>query len=324
MAEEVKSLKLKVKSLKLKHMSWLLIVIIAHFFSAGIFIVDRYLLKRGFPNPLSYAFWVGVLSIFIIVLAPFGFSFPSKNQIILSLVAGIIWLISAVIFYNALYKGETSRVVPMVGGLTPLFIFGLSFIFLGERLSIKELIAICFLVSGRILLSLLVTKTEHRNFWQSRKIRLVEVFIPVIGAALTSAIYFVITKSVLSNIGFINGLIWIRLGTALGALFLLIPNSFRQMIFKKGEAIKPKALGLFVLARAWGVASGFLIYWAIFLGSVTLVNSLQGVQYLFLLLLAFLLFKKIPQLKEQLERGVLVQKIIAIILIGVGLAILII
>jgi drug/metabolite transporter (DMT)-like permease len=196
--------------------------------------------------------------------------------------------------------------------------------FLGERLSIKELIAFCFLVSGGIFLSLLVTKTEYGNFWQSRKIRLVEVFIPVIGAALTSAIYFVITKSVLSNIGFINGLIWTRLGTVLGALLLLIPSSFRQMIFKKGEAIKPRALGLFALARTLGVASGFLIYWAIFLGSVTLVNSLQGVQYLFLLLLAFLLFKKIPQLKEQLERGVLVQKIIAIILIGVGLAILII
>jgi len=77
------------------------------------------------------------------------------------------------------------------------------------------------------------------------------------------------------------------------------------------------------LARGLGTASSFLIYWAIFLGSVTLVNSLQGVQYLFLLVLAFLFFRQIPQLKEQLEKGVLVQKIIAIMLIGIGLAILI-
>jgi len=169
---------------------------------------------------------------------------------------------------------------------------------------------------------LLVTKTGTLSFWKRRKIRLTEVFIPAMGAALTSAIYLVITKSVFSNIGFINGLIWTRLGATLGALILLIPINFRQQIFKKGEAVKAKTFGFFVLARGLGTASSFLIYWAIFLGSVTLVNSLQGVQYLFLLVLAFLFFRQIPQLKEQLEKGVLVQKIIAIMLIGIGLAIL--
>ena len=54
-------------------MSWLLIVIIAHFFNAGVFIADRYLLKKGFPNPLSYAFWIGLCSVVVLVLAPFGF-----------------------------------------------------------------------------------------------------------------------------------------------------------------------------------------------------------------------------------------------------------
>ena len=305
-------------------MNWLLIVIIAHVFSAAIFIVDKYLLKRGFPNPLSYAFWVGFLSFVVLALAPFGFFIPSTNQILLSLAAGMVWLISTVIFYNALHKGEASRVVPTVGGLTPLFILGLSFIFLGERLSLRELLAFCFLVSGGIILSLLVTKTETLSFWKRRKIRLTKVFIPAMGAALTSAIYLVITKSVFLNIGFINGLIWTRLGAALGASILLISGSCRRMIFKKGEAVKAGAFGFFVLARGLGAISGLLIYWAIFLGSVALVNSLQGVQYLFLLVLAFLFFRQIPQLKEQLEKGALVQKIIAIILIGIGLAILII
>ena len=272
---------------------------------------------------MSYAFWVGFLSFVVLILAPFGFFIPPSNQIILSLVAGMVWLISTVIFYNALHKGEASRVVPTVGGLTPLFVLGLSFIFLGERLSLRELLAFCFLVSGGIILSLLVTKTETLSFWKRRKIRLTKVFIPALGAALTSAIYLVITKSVFSHIGFINGLIWTRLGASVGAILLLIPINFRQKIFKKGKAVKARVFGFFVLARGLGTASSFLIYWAIFLGSVTLVNSLQGVQYLFLLVLAFLFFRRIPQLKEQLEKGVLAQKIIAIILIGIGLAILI-
>ena len=96
------------------------------------------------------------------------------------------------------------------------------------------------------------------------------------------------------------------------------------MIFKKGEAIKAGTLGLFLSARGLGAVGGLLIYWAIFLGSVTLVNALQGVQYLFLLFLAFILFRKIPSLKEQFNKRVLTQKIFAIILICLGLVILVI
>ena len=127
-------------------MNWLLIVVIAHFFYAGIFILDRYLLKRGFPNPLSYAFYTGIFSIFVLALAPFGFSIPSVTQIVISLVTGIVWLLAVIIFYTALRKGESSRVVPTVGGLIPLFTLGLSFMFLGERLASKEIIAFCLLV----------------------------------------------------------------------------------------------------------------------------------------------------------------------------------
>ncbi len=302
-------------------MSWLLIAIIAHFLNAGIFIIDKYLLKRGFPNPLSYAFYMGILSIFVLLLAPFGFSIPSVTQIIISLAAGIVWLLAIIIFYTALHKGEASRVVPTVGGLIPLFTLALSFIFLGERLSLKELFAFCLLVSGGIILSLLVTKTKV--FFKDKEIVLTKAFIPALGAALVFAVYFVMIKFVFLNQDFVSGIIWIRLGAVLGALLLLIPLSFRQMIFKKGETIKTKALGLFLSAKSLGALSGLLLYWAIFLGSVTLVNALQGVQYLFLLVLAFLLFRKFPSLKEQFERRVLVQKIFAIILICLGLMVLV-
>lgn len=303
-------------------MSWLFIVIVAHFFYAGIFIIDRYLLKRGFPNPLSYAFFTGLLSVFVIVLAPFGFSIPATNQIILALATGIVWLLATLIFFAALSKGEASRVVPTVGGLIPLFTLGLSFMLLGERLSIRELIAFCLLVSGGIILSLLVTKASI--FSNHREIHLTKAFIPALGAGFLFAVYYVMTKSVFLNQNLINGIIWMRLGAVLGALFLLIPSSFRKVIFKAGETLKIRAFGLFITARGLGAGAGFLIYWAVFLGSVTLVNALQGTQYLFLLLLAFFLFRKIPALKEQFSKEALAQKIIAIVFICLGLVILIV
>lgn len=302
-------------------MNWLLIVIIAHLFYAGVFIIDRYLLKKGFPHPLSYAFWSSVVGIFIIVLIPFGFTVPDTRQIILSIIAGLVWFLAVISFYTALYKGESSRVVPIVGGLIPILTLVLSFIFLGERLTLQELIAFCFLVGGGTFLSLLVSRTKNSA---TKKIYLIKALLPALGAVFAFAVYFVMTKFIFLHQNFISGLIWIRAGAVLAALLLLIPSNFRRIVFAKTKAIEQKTIGLFVLNKGLVIFAGLFQYGAIFLGSVTLVNALQGVQYAFLLLLAFFLFRRIPALKEQFDRRVLVQKIIAIILIGIGLAILII
>jgi drug/metabolite transporter (DMT)-like permease len=60
------------------------------------------------------------------------------------------------------------------------------------------------------------------------------------------------------------------------------------------------------------------------LGSVSIANALQGLQYLFVLILALLLFKKIPSMKEQFGKEFIFQKVIAIVLICVGLGLLVI
>ena len=72
-------------------------------------------------------------------------------------------------------------------------------------------------------------------------------------------------------------------------------------------------------------AAFIMINWAISLGNVALVSSLQGVQYIFLILLVLFLSAKHPKiLKEELGGGVLIQKFLGIILISLGLYMLII
>jgi len=303
-------------------MDWILVAIIAHLFYAIVFVLDKYLLKQGFPNPLSYAFWGSILSIFVIFLAPFGFTIPSGNQIIFSLITGLIWFLAVIVFYTALHKGESSRVVPTVGSFIPIFTLALSFLFLGERLSLKQLFAFCLLVIGGAMLSFLISKT--RVFSNHSKIKLIKAFIPALGAAFIFSIYFVMTKFVFTEQAFISGLIWIRVGAVISALLLLLFPSFRKIIFKKKSIVnKTKVFGLFLSAKIFGAIAGLLFYWAIFLGSVSLVNSLKGIQYLFLLLFAFILFRKIPSLKEHFSKTALTQKIIAIFLITIGLALLV-
>lgn len=69
-----------------------------------------------------------------------------------------------------------------------------------------------------------------------------------------------------------------------------------------------------------GIAFALLNY-AIAIGSVTLVNAMQGLQYVFLLIMVAILSYKYPNiLTEAVSRKSLTQKIIAVTLIGLGLA----
>jgi succinate-acetate transporter protein len=84
----------------------------------------------------------------------------------------------------------------------------------------------------------------------------------------------------------------------------------------------------FLFAQASGGLGNFLQSFAIFLAPVAFlatINSLRGIQYVFLFMMTLfitLLFPKI--LKEKISRRIVFQKIISIIIIGVGLAILVI
>jgi len=293
-------------------MSWLIIVIIAHLFYALVFLIDKYIISRPLPHPVVYAFYVGVLSIFVWVLIPFGFSFPTGYNIIFILLSGVASVAGCILFYQALNLGEVSKIVPFTGSFVAIFILILSTLFIGEHLTIQQLFAFVLLVLGSLVIS------------YKKK----EIFQKPFGLALLSAIFFagfwVITKHIFSVTSFINGLIWIRTGAAIIALFLLVPRKNRRLIFKETEEAKPKTIGFFGLGRVLSIVAAFFMYLAVFLGSVTLSNSLQGLQYAFVFVLALLFFRKIPSLREEFSREILARKIVAIILISAGLFILII
>ncbi len=126
---------------------------------------------------------------------------------------------------------------------------------------------------------------------------------------------------------FLNGLIWTRLGGVLIALifFFLWPD-IKKDIFSKKDNLKKNSFGILVVNQAAGAGAGLLQNWAIAIAPliyISFINALQGVQYVFLLIFSIFLSFQFPQiLKEEFSRKGLFQKIIAILLIGTGLAIL--
>jgi len=292
---------------------WLLVVIGAHLLNALAFLADKFLLARAVPKPAVYAFFVGVLGAMTFILLPFDFQIPTAAHALLDIAAGATFVLALLLFFTALKRGEASRIVPYVGGTIPVWTLVIAYLTLGERLDRNALLAFGVLVIG----SALIARDASTGASHRRHAYTIASF-----AAVSFAVSTVLMKAVFLQQAFIPGFVWSRAGALLAALAILLHASSRSAILERRARPKGRYLGLFFAGQLAG-AGGFLtLQYAVSMASPTLVNALQGVQYGFLFLLTVLLGRTFPQLRERLTRGIVTQKIIAFIVIAIGLAML--
>ncbi|MFH1462628.1 MAG: hypothetical protein ABIG08_02980 [bacterium] len=299
-------------------MTWLLAAVLSYLFLAMAVLIDKYILAGPLSSPKVYAFYVGMFGGFALILIPFGFAvIPEASLILLALLAGFFRTFAIVFLFTAIKNSEASRVVPAIGGLIPLFTFGLAFILSKgkDMLSVSEASAFIFFILGTVLITL---KKEKFITLQSLKISA--------AAALFFASSFVLSKFVYLQQSFVSGFIWIMLGAFLAALLLILSKEVRGEIFQKKEILKRKTAFTFLFNQTLGAAGFILQNWAIVLVPLSLLSfvfALEGVRYVFILIFAVFLSLKFPKiLKEEISKGIILQKILAILLIGGGLALL--
>jgi len=319
---------------------WLALAIGSYFINAGVYVADKFLLSKKIHSSITYAFFVGIWSIFNIFLLVFDPWVPELRELLVDLLTGILFLITLIFWYKALHQSEATRVVPIIGALIPIFSFLFSYIFLGYSLTERQLLSFIILIIGGILISI-----KHTRFYAVREVmeRFRNIFGNILGgihaqyrparrlilnsvtSALFFALYYVLIKYIYTNQPFIGGFVWSRLGTFVGVIFLLFVPDWRRLIIKHQKGAKtPRNLIFFLSVRILAALAFIMLNWAISLGNVALVNSLQGVQYVFLMLLVLFLSAKFPKiLKEELGGGVLLQKMIGVVLISLGLYMLI-
>jgi len=293
-------------------MLWLIVILIAYFLFSITSLGDKYLLV-GPPEPKIYSFYVGLLSILALILAPFvGFFVPSAFMVIFCLFVGMIYLFAIFSLYQGLEYFEASRIIPALGGLVPVFTFLLVYLFSGEFLGFKETIALVLLVIGSVLIT----------YVPKKKIISESLKISAIGAVFFSLV-FIMSKYVYIALPFWTGFIWIRIGVFLTALFLLFSARVRKDVFGKNKSSFNKKTGtIFVVNQLVGAGAFVLQSWSVALVPlvfVSIINALQGVQYIFLFIFSLFFLKS---LKEDISKRIIIQKIIAIIIIIIGLVII--
>jgi drug/metabolite transporter (DMT)-like permease len=299
-------------------MSWLFVTILAYFFLAIVSLFDRYFLVGAIPDPMVYTFYIGAIGLPIcLLLLPFGITLPLKGIIILGLASGVIKIFGNLFLMKSVVQSEVSRAVPAIGGLMPIFSFLLFFLYFpkNEILNLYQFLAFILLVSGSVLISL---KKVPGRFFSLKNLKY-----PII-ASVIFALAFFLMKIVFLRINFLTGFFLVLLGGGLGALGFFVLPGFRNNFFL--QRINKKISGIFLLAQAIGGLGAVFQQYAFFLArpsQVPLINSLEGIIYVFLFIFVLILsFWKPELLKEEMRGTTLFQKIIAIFLIAIGLAIL--
>jgi drug/metabolite transporter (DMT)-like permease len=291
-------------------LSWVFIALSGYFLFAFTGVADKFFVSNVVRQPIAYAFYTAITGPFSLVLLPFGGKLLNVHDFVVAMLAGVCFIIGVYNSYAAISRSSVSRVVPIQGGLVPLFSFLLAYLILGERLTGMQTAGFFFLVTGAVLISF----RRENGIWTNK------AFVYAAVSALFFALTSVLTKYTFEHSNFVSGMVWTRIGFILPVPFILMFKQNRKAIFNAPKEAGVKNVALYYSSRATGTLGGFLQNYAVSLGSVSVVNALQGMQFVFLLILTTFVSIYYPKiLKERINLETMLLKFMAIIFISFGL-----
>ncbi|MDD4531332.1 MAG: EamA family transporter [Candidatus Pacebacteria bacterium] len=297
-------------------MIWLISIILSYFFFAFASLGDKIVLS-GPSKPKSYTFFVGIFSVLAAFLIPFvEFCFPSGQTLAWIILEAVVYVAGLYALFYALENFEVSRIVPTIGATQPIFIAVLSFLFWGfQSVETRNVLAFVVLLTGSVLISI------DKNPKITRK----SLEIGLITSLLFS-LDFIFSKFVFLDMAFWPGFIWMRIFSFVFVLIFLFDKGFRKEMAEDNGMSKKTGI-LFLVTQASGGAANILQSFSIAIAPVAylaIMNSMKGIQYVFLFLMVVFVSCFMPKvLKEEMNKRVVLQKIVSIIIIVSGLAILI-
>jgi drug/metabolite transporter (DMT)-like permease len=289
------------------------IAIIAHGLIGVSLIWDKVLLRRPETTNLpAYVFWLGFISIFGLLLIPFGFHLPDTDTIILAFATGVLHQAAIYFYYAALKGGEASQTLAIMGGFSPVATALIALPLLRHPLGGKgTLLGFILMVAGGFVM------------FFSEKVNLRRVLPAVLLASGLYGLVNVLQKMAFDRTNFVSGYVIFTLGTFVGSLALLLRPDWRRQIFEKSEQAEPRSrLWYFVNRFISGVGS-FLVFYAISLTSPALVSAITGLRYVIIFIGAYGLTRVRPAwLRENFSGTALIGKGVATGLVVAGLVLL--
>lgn len=306
--------------------TWLLLAVGGQLINSVVALIDKFVVtSKKVPQPILYVFYTGILVIFSLLIyaldlifgkwvsgmpSLFNVAWPNTIVAFHSVLAGGFMLVGLYFLYKALVKADASDVFPVVGSISAFFVLLLSFIYFDQTLHPTFFFGFIFLVIGTLFVS-------HFRFSK-------QTFYLTAAAAVLLAFSSVSLKKLFLETSFDNGFFWYSAAMVILSLFMLFSKKIRNSLFhhRKSNDVKSTDKLIFLGKILAGIA-GLMITVSINLGNVAVVQSLAGLQYLFLFLFALILGKRTHvDLGENVTKKDILQKTIAMTLILIGFVLL--
>lgn len=308
-------------------MSWILLATLGQFLNAIVALVDKYIVsdEKALPRPFVYAFysclvtggWVLVYAVGLIPgMAAIGVphlsnvQVPSIHVVALSFLAAYTFFMALVSLYDALRYGDASDIMPVIGAVSAIGSFGMAYLFLGAPVTANFAFGVALLALGTFLVSQIhFSKT---------------IFLHTVHSGIFFALHYVAMKGLFDETSFDDGFFWSRIAFVLFALSLLLVPSYYEKIRTQTESTS-KQTGILVLANKIlaGIAA-FLLLKATALGDVAVVQALDGLKFVFIILLGLLIGHATPESAGENMSDVktITRKVLYIIVITIGFIVL--
>ena len=302
-------------------MNWFLIALINPVAHAFINHFDKYLISKFIKGGA-----VGALilfsSLFAVVLLPILLIYDSSilrsitigNAAIL-MVNGTFLTLAILLYLYALEDEEASIVAPLFQ-LIPVFGFIAGYFILGEIITGSEIWAAGLIIAGGTVLSMEFAGRRSKLKWR--------LILLMLGASMFYAVNAVIFKYIAVDQGFASSLFWDMLGKVLLGVGLFFGvRSYREQFLNLLRSNRYTIIGLNVINEIIGLIGEVAIIFAVLFAPVVLVQSVGGLQPMFVFLFAILFTFLFPKFaSESFAKRDLIQKVIGIVIITVGVYLL--
>lgn len=308
-------------------MTWIFLATGAQLLNAIVAIIDKYLVtdEKALPRPFVYAFYTCIVTGFWLIIYFVGLipglsnlgvphfqnvQTPTIQVVGMSFLAAYTFFMALVSLYDALRRADASDVMPVIGAVSAVSTFGMSFLFLDTRLSPTFIWGILLLAAGTMLVSQL-RFTKH-------------IAILTIHSGIFFALHYIAMKGLFQETSFDDGFFWSRVCFVLFALSLLMVPAYYEKIRVQTDVTSRKT-GLLVFGNKImaGVAA-FMLLKATDWGDVAVVQALDGLKFVFILLISIFLGRFIPESAGENEHDwkTIARKFAYVAIISIGFIIL--
>jgi drug/metabolite transporter (DMT)-like permease len=310
-----------------EYMAWILLATAGQFLNALVAILDKYIVtdENILPRPFVYAFYSCLITGFWVVIYLLGFipglsdlgaptfknvQSPTIQVVGMSFLAAYTFFMALVSMYDGLKKADASDVMPVIGAVAAVSSFGMSFLFLGTQLTPNFIWGIALLTVGTLLVSQMhFTKT---------------VILQTIHSGIFFALHYIAMKGLFLETSFDDGFFWSRISFVVFALSLLLVPSYFAKITQQTQKTTKKGGILVLTAKVFAGIAAFMLLKATDIGDVTVVQALDGLKYVFIIVISLMFGKFIPVAagENKHDTQTIMRKVLYVLVISIGFVML--